>query len=310
MKNPVISVVIPAYNEENYLPACLKSVFKQDFDQPYEVIVVDNNSTDQTAAVARRFGCRVVKEKRQGVVFSRQAGAKAALGQIIANTDADTVVPRHWLKTIYNSITTHPRVAACGGNINFPGAPWPIMTLWKIITAVITIVFKLTGIVIHLPGANFSFKKSAWQKIGGYNTQFAFAADELDLLHRLQKNYRLVYLPRLYVTSSSRRLKGRLLESLIEIAIWYHLNYLLYFLTGKVWLKNPPALRHEYLPLYRRRPGFVFIPLFTLFTLLALYLFSINSASPTLAKVKNRLEPLVSKLKDNLTPTTSLLKQP
>ena len=67
MKNgsPAISVVIPAFNEEKYLPACLEALKKQTFKN-YELIVVDNNSTDKTAQIAKKFGARVVKEKKQG----------------------------------------------------------------------------------------------------------------------------------------------------------------------------------------------------------------------------------------------------
>ncbi|MGB9637557.1 MAG: glycosyltransferase, partial [Microgenomates group bacterium] len=77
MKKPLISVVIPAYNEENYIEDCLRSVLAQDFPKKdYEVIVVDNNSTDNTASfVKNNFSeVRLVQEKRQGVVFARIKG--------------------------------------------------------------------------------------------------------------------------------------------------------------------------------------------------------------------------------------------
>ena len=61
------SIVVPAYNEADYLGISLTSLLEQDFDGAYEVLVVDNNSTDETAAVARSLGVRVVSEPRQEV---------------------------------------------------------------------------------------------------------------------------------------------------------------------------------------------------------------------------------------------------
>ena len=87
-------MVIPAYNEADYLPAALRSLRAQDFPGAVEVIVVDNGSTDGTAVLARRLGARVVEEHAPGVCASRQRGTLAARGEIVVSTDADTVHPR------------------------------------------------------------------------------------------------------------------------------------------------------------------------------------------------------------------------
>lgn len=80
----MISVVVPAFNEERLLPDCLMSLGAQDYRGAYEVIVVDNGSTDSTADVARRFGVRVVTCSGGGGVFhARQVGAEAVVGDII-----------------------------------------------------------------------------------------------------------------------------------------------------------------------------------------------------------------------------------
>lgn len=90
-KRPAVSVVIPAYNEERYLAACLTSLQKQTLKN-FETIVVDNNSTDKTAEIARRFGAKVVKELKQGIIPARERGFREAKAEIIARTDADTIV--------------------------------------------------------------------------------------------------------------------------------------------------------------------------------------------------------------------------
>ena len=85
-ETPFISVVIPAYDEEKYLPRSLASLDSQTYPRPrFEVIVVDNASTDRTAEIARAHGARVVREERKGVGRARQSGAEAAQGEIIAD---------------------------------------------------------------------------------------------------------------------------------------------------------------------------------------------------------------------------------
>ena len=96
----LVSVVIPAYDEEDYLLACLESIRKQDYAGKYEVIVVDNASTDNTARLARDWGAKVVHESKRSTACARQKGAEVATGKIIAFIDADTRAPGHWLSTI------------------------------------------------------------------------------------------------------------------------------------------------------------------------------------------------------------------
>ena len=99
LKKIAISVVIPAHNEEKYIGKCLNSIRKQTF-KDYELIVVDNNSTDDTSKIAARYGARVIKETKQGITPARERGFKEAKAEIIARTDADAIVSPNWLKTI------------------------------------------------------------------------------------------------------------------------------------------------------------------------------------------------------------------
>ncbi|MFP5282884.1 MAG: glycosyltransferase family 2 protein, partial [Actinomycetes bacterium] len=80
-----LSVVVPAHDEADFLPATLASLARQDFAGGFEVIVVDNASTDDTAAVAARHGARVVTEPRPGVCAARQAGTLAARGDLVVS---------------------------------------------------------------------------------------------------------------------------------------------------------------------------------------------------------------------------------
>ena len=96
----LVTVVIAAYNEEKDLPKCLTAITTQNFPKDdYEIIVVDNNSTDKTAEIAKSFGVKVITETKQGNTFAVKKGMDGAMGEIIANTDADTVVFSDWLST-------------------------------------------------------------------------------------------------------------------------------------------------------------------------------------------------------------------
>ncbi|MBI3955353.1 glycosyltransferase family 2 protein, partial [Candidatus Gottesmanbacteria bacterium] len=97
---PLISVVIPVYNEEKYIARCLQSVCNQNFKN-YEVIVVDNNCTDKTAKIAAGFKVKIIREKIQGMTPARERGFREAKSEIIARTDADTIIPNNWLSSIY-----------------------------------------------------------------------------------------------------------------------------------------------------------------------------------------------------------------
>src|SRR5437667_9282213 len=107
-----ISVVIPAYNEEVLLPACIDSLLDQDYEGEVEIIVVDNGSTDTTGAVARSRGVRVVEEPEHSYSRALACGFAAAGGDIIASTDADTVVPRFWISRLVHEYKRRPGAVA------------------------------------------------------------------------------------------------------------------------------------------------------------------------------------------------------
>src|SRR6266404_9608138 len=99
-KTLTLTIVIPAYNEQGYIKACLDSI-KNQSEAPNEVIVVDNNSTDKTVEIARKYSfVKVIHEKRQHQVFAQAAGFNLAKGDIIGRIDADSVLPADWVRKI------------------------------------------------------------------------------------------------------------------------------------------------------------------------------------------------------------------
>src|ERR1039458_7310845 len=120
----MISVVVPAFNEEKLIGACLVSLKNQDYKGNYEIVVVDNASRDNTARVARELGARVIFCAQKGVSYARQAGADAAEGEIVVQADADTLYPAWWLTRIQKQFDSHPKAVAVAGTFIYKSPPW------------------------------------------------------------------------------------------------------------------------------------------------------------------------------------------
>jgi glycosyltransferase involved in cell wall biosynthesis len=223
-----ISVVIPAYNEESFLPRLLTSLRQQTFSLPYEVIVVDNNSTDKTAQIAKKFGAKVIHEKKRGYAYACKAGFEAAKGDIIARADADYVQPKDWLEKIYTAFKKDPKLIALGGP-TFPlESHW-----WENLVYYPTIVFwmeflKLLGRGFLFP--NMAVRRQAYKKSGGFNTTITFGED-VDICLRLKKVGKIKLILSIYNYSSIRRLSALGLYDYVvkytcgnQLAVWLGLE--------------------------------------------------------------------------------------
>lgn len=206
LANPKISVVIPAYNEEDYLADCLNAVMAQTV-KPHEIIVVDNNSTDNTTAIAKSFPrVRVVLQEVPGIAASRDLGFSAASGDIIARTDADTRPDPDWLDRTIRSMA--PDVQAVTGPIYYYDLP--AQKLFERLG--IYIQGKLAGRKNRpkfLAGSNMAIRKDAWQKISGKLCLVENTHEDLDLaIHLINNGYVIGYDQHMRVATSARRLRG------------------------------------------------------------------------------------------------------
>lgn len=110
-----LSIVIPVHNEQDHIGPCLDAIAAQDV-MPLEVIVVDNNCTDRTVQLAKAYPfVRIITEKTPGIAAARNAGFNAAKGEIIGRIDADTRMPKRWVRYMTDYITSHPDNALSGG---------------------------------------------------------------------------------------------------------------------------------------------------------------------------------------------------
>lgn len=112
--NPLVSVVIPAYNEELNIIKCLDSLSQNDSSYPFEIVIVDNNSTDQTAAISKQMGVKYLFQPIQGCGAARQLGLERASGKYILTADADTIYPPNWVNKMMDALTSEGVVCACG----------------------------------------------------------------------------------------------------------------------------------------------------------------------------------------------------
>ncbi|MHB1713049.1 MAG: glycosyltransferase family A protein, partial [Acidimicrobiales bacterium] len=209
----------------------------------YEVIVVDNNSTDDTARIAESYGARVVREPRPGVCYARQAGTENSRGEIVVSTDADTTFPVSWLSTIDRAFSARPSCVAVAGPCTFTGAPWWGTIYPRVLFNIVFFVALVSGRVLYITATNISFKKAAWD---GYDTRLTQGGDELDLLRRLRRQGKVVFLPGNPTLTSARRLQRGLAYNLcVSFLYYYVLAYLLNRIFRRPLLRTAPVFRTE-----------------------------------------------------------------
>ncbi len=199
-----ISIAVPALNEEKYIAQCLASLRAQSYPQElYEIIVVDNASTDRTSQIARAFGVKVVHEPERGVSRARHRGAQEARGEIIAGTDADTIAPPTWLEQIARAFRSDEALGAVTGPILVHDGNifdrWGAKYVSNSATRLSYTVRK--GVII---GNNFAVRTRDYWRVGGFDTSL-LSAEDIDLGARLSAVSRTMFDPNMVMYVSARR---------------------------------------------------------------------------------------------------------
>jgi glycosyltransferase involved in cell wall biosynthesis len=184
---PGLSIAIPALNEEAALPDTLRTVCRAACRQmmqkggvPFEVMVVDNGSTDRTAEIAERFGARVVPASAPGISSARNAGLAAAKAPLLLWTDADARVPEQWAARHLRHYQD-PNVLGVSGSTVLRGAHWSFYVLRAVYDAVRS---KNPDLRYHRQygweggGANVSYRTLAAERVGGYSTAVQRGEDQ------------------------------------------------------------------------------------------------------------------------------------
>jgi len=237
----MISVVIPALNEETFLSDCLESLRNQDYKGEYEIIVADNGSTDNTANIARDSGAKVVPcSEKKCVSYARQVGADAASGDMIVQADADTVYPRDWLIKIAVHFSSHPETVAISGRFIYRDPPSWAKFEYFLRDCVNRLTAALFGRPLLVSGATLAFRRRAFLNVDGYKN-ISYSPDQYDISSRLSKMGKVSYDRNLYALTSSRSVRKPLflcmMEALVHIGRWgtymckFYMNSLQEFAT-------------------------------------------------------------------------------
>jgi peptidoglycan/xylan/chitin deacetylase (PgdA/CDA1 family) len=202
-----ISIVVPARNEEKYIADCLRSLKDQTYQGDYEIVVVDNCSTDRTAEIARSLGVKVIKaNKEKNVFYARQLGADATKGDIIVQADADTLYPRHWLQKIAEKLEAHPEAVALSGRFLYREKfTWAFVELnaRNFFNKVSMFFFGRPFLVC---GATFAFRREAFIAVGGYRN-IPYSADQHGITTKFRKLGKVLYDSKIYVLTSARSVR-------------------------------------------------------------------------------------------------------
>jgi len=182
---PRISVVVCSYNGARTIRDCCEGLLKLEYPD-FEVIVVDDGSTDATAAIATEYGFRVISTENLGLSNARNTGLAAAQGEIVAYTDDDAYPDPHWLSFLASTFLNSDHAGVGGPNIpptdggaiaecvaNAPGGPVHVLLSDREAE--------------HIPGCNMAFWKDKLEAIGGFDPRYRAAGDDVDVCWRLQQ---------------------------------------------------------------------------------------------------------------------------
>ena len=181
---PLVSVLVCSHNGERTIAECCAGLRALEYPN-YEVIVVDDGSTDRTAEIASSFGFHVISTSNHGLASARNTALSAAHGEIVAYIDDDAKPDPHWLDYLVHTFRTTAHAAVGGPNIpppdgavadavaNAPGGP-------------IHVLLSDT-VAEHVPGCNMAFRREALEAVGAFDPQFRAAGDDVDVCWKIQQ---------------------------------------------------------------------------------------------------------------------------
>ncbi len=199
----MISVIVPTFNEEEGIEACLKSLCDQTLPRDsYEIIVVDGNSKDKTREIAEKYADLVFIQTSKKVGGARNDGAMAAKYDILATTDADCFLPRNWLESVLADFAKYPDASTIYG-IVYPLEPGIKHKMSLLGYNIVSRVGYWTGAIYMTLGCNTAFRKKDFIEAGMYIT--ADAGDDFEIARRMKKFGRVRLDTKLKVGFSMRR---------------------------------------------------------------------------------------------------------
>ena len=200
-----VSVIIPVFNEEKYIKSCLDSLISQE-EKPDEIIVIDNNSTDRTIDIVKKYPqVKVINEKKQGIAYARNAGFNAATGDILVKCDADSRFPINFIKNIKKKFSDSNSIVGLSMPLlvyDLPGASKSLFPfyLYVLIPRLIMGFYPLLTC--------YAIKKNAWEKIKKeVCLDDKKIHEDIDLSFHIKKVGKILHDSKTILMTSGRRIK-------------------------------------------------------------------------------------------------------
>jgi glycosyltransferase involved in cell wall biosynthesis len=225
---PTVSIVIPAYNEERTIRACVAATLEQTVPAD-EIIVVNNKSTDNTAAMLDALATefpdaplRVIDQnEQQGITPTRNAGFNAATGEVIGRIDSDSILEPEWVAEVKN-VFSDPTVGAATGPMIYYDMPLRRFGA-RADDNVRRALLKLTKEYHFVFGSNMAIRASAWRDVRDHvcNDADREMHEDVDLgIHLFDRGHKIVYAPKMISGMSARRLDANPLDYLRYVRRW------------------------------------------------------------------------------------------
>ena len=194
---PSLSIIIPAHNEEVLLGATIDALHAaaQSVGEGYEIVVVDDSSTDRTADVARTHGARVVRADVHQIAAARNAGARDSAGGMLVFVDADTIVPPQVLREAVAALRTDAVGGGAGAVFEENAPRWAHAAI-----AFAAWILRTAG---WAAGCFFFVRREPFERVGGFDERY-FASEEIHLSRALKRIGQFVILPHTVLTSARK----------------------------------------------------------------------------------------------------------
>ncbi len=232
-----IAFVIPAHNEEALIGRCLESILQEIARSKCEseIIVVNNVSTDRTGEIASSFpGVLVIDEPVKGLVKARHTGFMASSAELVANIDADTILPQGWIATVLNAFQNDRKLVALSGPFIYYDLPWLRRSFVRLFYYTGFLIYLINRHVLHVgsmvQGGNFVIRRTAWHAVGGYDWTISFYGEDTDIARRLTRVGNVRWTFALPIYASGRRLQ---VEGMVTMGLRYAINYFWMTFAGR-----------------------------------------------------------------------------
>lgn len=186
-RTPSVSVIVCSYNGAQTLAACLDSLGRIDYPD-FEVILIDDGSTDDTRAIAARYPkIRYVYQTNHGLSHARNHGAAIAQGEIFAYTDSDCMADPEWLYYLVHTLLSGDYAGVGGPNVSPPAQNW-VQACVAAAPGGPSHVLLTDTVAEHIPGCNMAWYRWAFENVGGFDPEYHKAGDDVDFCWRIQQS--------------------------------------------------------------------------------------------------------------------------